>query len=427
MADELLEQAQLLQKAKQIQAQKTANVDPNQPGVQAIGSNGTPGQEPDWVDKIKSFASKIHQGMAQDMLKYNQENFNSATNPLQDSYEAASKVLGPISRVAAYPLQWGDRAEDLGVPGLDRGIPVPFTNDKKVTAKQIANLAGNTVGAELGARAVGFGGEKIYKSAFKKIDEKMLEKGKTPFSEVMRENGMPAGSMEKIKETAKNLKNEKMAERGAAYDKATDKAVTVDPDYPAPEAEAVLEKMRRDPNLREQADALQAHLDNYRKEGKVSLEQMSEWKSNLANSLPKSAYDGNGRPGPWAQQYKKALASDYRNAVVEGGDVAEAGMGQKIDKLNDEIGTLIEAEKPAKKQIGRENTHNAISSVDAPLLYLKFKAGLLKKAADIAKLTSARTYAGKGMVQAAPHLGPALRTNAIGNSINPWSNNGKEE
>lgn len=414
---------------RQVEAKRSAEApaDPNQPGVQAIGSNGTPGTnpEPDWVDKLKNYYDKTHEEMIAQQEKNNQANFGSNMNPIQNLIKKALPYVAPVSKVLSYPLQWGDRAEDLGVPGLQNGPHIPWTNNKKVTLKQMANLAGNTVGAELLARGVGVAGEGIYDSAFKKIDEKMLEKGKTPFSTVMKENGMPAGSMKKIDKVADELRTTKTAERAADYQTAADKGVTVDPDYPSPEAEAVIARMRRDPNLREQADALEEHLNNYRKEGKVPLDQMSEWKSNLANSLPKSAYDPKGKVGPWGEQYKKALASDYRNAIVEGGDVAEAGMGQRIDKTNDELGTLIESQKPAAKQISRENTTNNISSIDAPLLYLKLKAGLLKKAADMAKLTSVRTHAGKGMMSVAPSLGPALQTNALANTMNPWSQNGE--
>jgi len=166
--------------------------------------------------------------------------------------------------------------------------------------------------------------------------------------------------------------------------------------------------MRADPGLKPMADSLQETLDRYKAGGKVDIGTLSDWKTNLYNALPQAAYDANGRLSAPAKQFQKALASDFREAIVDAGNKAEKGLGDKIDSINDKWGSLIQADKPMTMQIRRGNTPNLITPVDAMLTGVGTMAthnpietlGLLaaKKAADASKTTFARTTAGKGLL-----------------------------
>ncbi len=247
-----------------------------------------------------------------------------------------------------------------------------------------------------GAESVG---KSAYKSGFKKIDEKLLEKGKAPLSDMMLEKGV-TGSTKEIGEAAKDVATKATAERAQLYDKADKLGVTVDMGFPLQNAEEHLLKMRKNPGQREMADKLGEFMDLYKKEGKAKLSDLSDWKSSLYNSLPESAFSPNGKLKGPAKQFEKALASDFKEAIVEAGNKAEPGMGNAIDKLNEQLGTVISAEKPIAQQVGRGNTVNLGTSVDAILAKVAPQALAVKKGADIAKTTYARTKAGKGLMNA---------------------------
>ncbi len=243
-------------------------------------------------------------------------------------------------------------------------------------------------------------GNSIYKSGFKKIDERLLEKGKTPLSDLLLENGAPTGTTAKIADKTDQMLKNLGAERDQLYKRAADKGVTVDLGFPLKNAEAEIARMRDNPGLAKQADALSELLDAYKKQGKVDIAKLSDWKSQLYDALPEAAYAG-GRPSNSAQAFKKALSQDFRQAIEDAGNRAESGLGDKIAANNDKMGTILSSEKPMDLQIRRGNTPNLGTSVDAILLGTGHGAALpIKKLADAAKTTYVRTKIGKGLIDA---------------------------
>ncbi len=242
-------------------------------------------------------------------------------------------------------------------------------------------------------------GKSMYKSGFKKIDERLAEKGKPKLSDLLLEEGAPTGTTKQIAEKTKAMAGDLAKERGDLYTRASEKGVSVDLGYPLEKAEAQLEKMRQDPGLRDLADQLSEKLQLYKKEGKVPIEKLSDWKSNIYNILPESAYGQHGVVKGPAKQFQKNLASDFRQAIIDAGNKAEDGLGDSIDKVNEKWSTLIGAEKPTAMQIRRGETPNMVTSVDA---ILSTHPGILatKKAADAAKTTYVRTKVGKGLMNA---------------------------
>lgn len=294
----------------------------------------------------------------------------------------------------------------LGVPE-GPGVEVPYVG--KVTARDVGGFATDVATDPMTALARGEkalnpvgqmtekAGENVYKSGFKKIDERLVEKGKSKLSDLLLEEGAPTGTTKQIAEKTKEMSSGLAKERKALYDKASEKGVTIDLGYPLENAEKHLEKMRQDPGLRDLADQLSEKLAVYKKEGKVPLDKLSDWKSNIYNMLPESAYGPHGVVKGPAKEFQKKLAKDFREAIVDGGNKAEAGLGDSIDQVNEKWSTLIGAEKPTAMQIRRGETPNLVTSVDA---ILSTHPGLLatKKAADAAKTTYLRTKLGKGLM-----------------------------
>lgn len=242
-------------------------------------------------------------------------------------------------------------------------------------------------------------GENVYKSGFKKIDERLIEKGKKPLSNLLLEEGAPTGTTKQIAEKTQAMSKDLAKQRDDLYKQASEKGVTIDLGFPLENAEKHLAKMRKDPGLRDLADQLEEKLAAYKQEGKVPISDLSDWKSNIYNILPESAYGQHGVVKGPAKQFLKKLASDFREAIIDAGNKAEEGLGSKIDNINEKWSTLIGAEKPTAMQIRRGETPNLVTSVDA---ILSTHPGLLatKKAADMAKTTYLRTKLGKGLINA---------------------------
>lgn len=232
MADDersqLVERVQLM---RQVQAKRDAQggaspQDPSQPPISAIGSNASPAaaqavdqaDNPDWVDQIKRFASKS-------------ANYKSTPQQIEGmpykSYEqmntgmpAAQGVIAPVAKAVSYPLQVGDRLADLGVEGGDKpAFSVPFTNDKKISYKDIENLLGNAAVPEVAGDAAAAAGPAIWKSGLKKIAQYGETVGKDPLS-VLKKYGFTGGYGDAV-DLFNNLKNKFQVEQPAAEEAAT--------------------------------------------------------------------------------------------------------------------------------------------------------------------------------------------------------------
>jgi hypothetical protein len=322
----------------------------------------------------------------------------------------------------------GEYLKRQGVPE-GPSVKVPFTDDMRVSARDVGGFIGDvasdpiTVVAQ-GAKALKpvstaaeAGGRALYKSGLKKVDEKLVEKGAKDISDVLLEEGGKVGTTKTLAKEAEAIGKKAAAERKVLYQKAADKGVTIDMGFPMANAEKQIEKMASDPGMRPMAEKLGELLQSYKNSGKVGIDALSEWKTNLYNSLPEVAYDVNGKVKGPANDFRKALASDFKNAIVEAGNTAEKGLGDKIDKLNETMQSVIESRKPLKMQVRRANTPNLISAVDAmiagggaaatsPAMAASILAA--KKAAQAASTTAGRTAIGKGLMTAGKSGAPDI-------------------
>lgn len=243
-------------------------------------------------------------------------------------------------------------------------------------------------------------GKSTYKSGFKKIDERLAEKGKTPFSDILLSEGAPTGTTKAISEKAGDIAERVSKERAGLYDKAnqTSGPVTLS-GITFPKAEQRIAKLRqsRFSSDKALADDLEKTMTEL-KSSPASLENLSSIKSDLYDKLPESAFSGGQVRGD-AKKFNKDLASDIRQTIIDQGNKSEPGLGSNIDNLNDKWSSLITAEKPTAMQIRRGETPNFGTSIDAMLLGTGHGAALpIKKAADLAKTTYARTNLGKGLM-----------------------------
>lgn len=304
--------------------------------------------------------------------------------------------------------------ERAGVPEGARVNLSPFEGDTSVrdavgfagdVALDPLTYAGGTGLLRKGLRPVGDAtesvGKKMYKSGFKKIDERLAEQGKKPVSDVLLEHGAPTGTTKKLSKKMQGVADESLKARDELYKKATDLGVTVDLRYPLKDVEELLATARTNPGTRKKVDELFDLLMEYKKEGKVDIQTLSDWKSSLYEALPPSAFGPDGKAKGIYAKFEKALASDFRKAIIDAGEKSEKGLGTKIDELNETLGTVISAKKPTKMQIRRGETPNIVTSVDAILAGVTNPGVIaLKKGADVGKTTYARTKVGKGLIKA---------------------------
>lgn len=324
-------------------------------------------------------------------------------------------VVGMNDVVNALGGQAPRSKEYMSRMGVPEGPKVPewVPGVGGTSARDAAGFVGDvatdplTVGAMVERKLLGplsegaeLAGKSTYKSGLKKIDERLIEKGKTPFSDIMLENGAPVGTTKTIAKKADELAADLATQRKGLYDQATQKGVTVDLGYPLEKTEALLAKMRDNPGLTDVADALEAKMLAYKKAGKVPIDKLSDWKSQFYDALPSSAFGPDGRVNGPAKQFMEAMSSDFRNLIEQAGNKAEKGLGDKIADVNDRWSSLIEARKPLDMQIRRGVTKNAISPLDAGLMVFHPGIEAAKKAAEIGNLTAARTAAGKGLMNA---------------------------
>lgn len=242
-------------------------------------------------------------------------------------------------------------------------------------------------------------GEAAYRSAFKKIDEKLAEKGGGSLSSALIEAGAPTGTSAQMAKKVDDMSNVMGKLRQGLYDKAAQKGVSIDTAFPLKRAEAVLENMRRDPGLRPAAEGLQELMDSYKGEGKVPIDLMSQWKTSLYDALPQAAFNGQGKLKGPAKQFKAALAADFREAIVGAGNKAEKGLGDSINAVNEKWGTLLNASGPLAGEAKSAGKLGAM--IDGAVLAAGgLKGAAVKKSYDLATSTYAKTKVGKALIEA---------------------------
>lgn len=320
---------------------------------------------------------------------------NAATGHAPKSSEYLGRLGVPEGPSIELPYFGKTSARDVG------GFLTDVVTDPTTAAAKVGKF--NPVG-----EAVESVGKKTYKSGLKKVDERLAEKGAKPISDVLLEAGK-TGTTKKLAKDAEAIGKEALAKRQEIYDVVKQSGQKIDVGGIAKRTKEKIAKMAEDPGLRSTAQRLQDMLDQYAAEGFVDIDKASDWKSNLYNALPESAYDAHGKlKGPVAQ-FQKTFANDFKNAIIEAGEKASPGLGKQIDTLNETMQSTISAKKPLAMQVRRAETPNYVTSVDAMLAAASgaasqdplTTAGILaaKKSADLAKTTWARTKAGKGLMR----------------------------
>lgn len=254
-------------------------------------------------------------------------------------------------------------------------------------------------------------GRRMYKSGLKKIDEKTAEKGAKDFSDVLLERGAPSGSTASIQKSSREISEKLKNERQALYDIASEGGAKVDMFKATEGADEIIAKMRNNPGTEDQAEALAEFVNRYRDRGVVDIQDASDWKSALYESLPANSFGPNGKLKGGAKKVEKALAKGFKNQIEKSADKVQPGLGKKISSVNEDWGSVIQAQKPLERQVARGTTPNYVTSVDAMIGGLgsfydpvaAMGALALKKGADLSKTTGARTMTGKGLLRASDY------------------------
>lgn len=342
-----------------------------------------------------------------------------ATLPVGGPMAKGASTAAKVGRAALIGGAYGAAAN----PGGEDLIDNPVENLK---ARAINMGIGSAGGAALEGA-----GNAMFKSGLKKIDAKVIEKGAKPFSEVALENGM-SGTTKQIANQAEKLLNDTKAARDGLYQKAAEVGAIFDPQRAFKEAlDEAVRMGEADPvGMGKISKDLQKKLTEYMEHGPVNAEQASEWKTNLYNSMPESAYNKFGKLKGPVQKIQKMAANGIKNEIEGAANSAAPGLGDAIADTNETMQTLLSARKPLQTQARNAKSINALTSVDAmlgtgaaaashdPLVTAGVMAA--KKAADISKTTAARTIGGRtlmgagGMTSFAPAASPWLMMNQGG-------------
>jgi hypothetical protein len=299
-----------------------------------------------------------------------------------------------------------DEGPNYQVPGLGHvslrdveGLALDIASDPLTAVTKLAKEApyiGKLINAP--GEAADTVGKWLYNSAFSSVDAKLAKKGVEPVSALMAERGV-TGTAKQVEQKATEIAGEMSNFRQSLYNKADQLGAKVDLANPniTKRTDGVIAAMKKDPGLAPQAAELEAMLQRYKNAGQVSLADASEFKTNLYNALPASAFDGFGKAKSTAMRFKAALASDLRQAIVDAGEQADKGLGDAIAKTNDKWGLLISAKKPLN-QMANSPGSGLGHMVDATLLGSgHVPAYLGKKATELATGTYARTKLGAAL------------------------------
>lgn len=288
----------------------------------------------------------------------------------------------------------GEKITARGAAGLAADIATdPLTAiGKAIKAapylKKLINMESKTGVANKAAEALG---EAVYKSAY--------PKGAEAAAEVMIKEGAPIGGAVKIAQNVEELSNSMGKLRQGLYDRATELGVTIDTAYPLRRTEALLKAMRRDPGLAPAVGELDDLLARYKSAGKVPIDVMSEWKTNLYDSLPASAFN-NGKLKGHSKAFKAALAADFRETIVKAGDAAELGLGRSIDEVNEKWGALLSATRPLEKATEATGGRLGLIIDGAVAATGGISGYAAKKGYDIATSPGVKTMVGRALMEA---------------------------
>lgn len=267
-----------------------------------------------------------------------------------------------------------DYAARMGVPEGPRINLSPLEGDTSV--RDIGGFVGDVVAdpLSLGSKAIkalrptgevlSQAGKSMYKSGLKNVDKIVVEKGKSPVSDILL-NERKTGSVEKLAKDASDINKKLLDERAKLYQQASDAGAVVDMTSAVSGARQKLAKLRENPGMREVADKLEAFLNKYEGEGFVDIQSVSDWKTALYDSLPQNAFGPNGKVKGPVKAFEKVLSRDFKGAIEKAADEVAPGLGKKISVANDKMATLITAKKPFATEIKKAVTPNYVTVMDA--------------------------------------------------------------
>jgi len=265
-------------------------------------------------------------------------------------------------------------------------------------------------------RALEGAGKSTYRSAFKKIDERTAESGAKKLADVLLEHGAPTGTTKKISGDINNISSGLLDKRSKLYKEGSDLGAKVDVESAMKDAIGETQRLKTTRGAEGLGQELEQNISSlFEKSGPkdmfgnsekiklppLSLQEASELKTRLYDTLPQNVFDRFGRVKGDAKKLTKLQARGLKEEIVKQANAVKPGLGDEIDKLNIDLGALMSSKQPLKMQIRRGETPNALTSVDAMLGALASPGALAtKKAADLSKTTYLRTKLGKGLMNA---------------------------
>lgn len=292
-------------------------------------------------------------------------------------------------------------------------------------------------------------GKKLYKSGFKKVDESLIEKGVKPLSDVMWERGRLTGGEVGLQEKAEKLAEYLQKDRKGLYEQADKLGATVDMEKASQKALGEAQRLQGIRGAKDVGESLEKYIQTYyqpaggsatefnpltlqRESVKLpplSIGEASQVKTRFWDSLPDSSFNKAGKIKKDAQKVNKLMGGGTADEIVKSANAVQSGLGDQINTINQDWGSIISAQKPIQREVRKANTRNAISSVDGmgagaaatnPVVGGSILAG--KKMADLFKLPYIRTKSGKA-IHNLGELGilDPLTRQAIINELGPQS------
>lgn len=270
-------------------------------------------------------------------------------------------------------------------------------------------------------------GESVYKQAVGKIDAKVASRAgldsATPVADALIANGAPVGSTSALAKKVDQIADTMGTARKTIYDDAKAKGIMADMGKAEfPEADKIITRLRDNPTTGPIADALQEMIDKFKSSGPVDLEKLSQWKTDLYNAVPDSAWTKGGASlRVPAQQFKKALSNDFKNLIVDSGNAGEKGMGDAIDAINSKWGPLLDAKDPMFKAAKSSGASGLGQQIDHTMLSLNhLPSYAVKKALDLATTSTGRTAIGKAIMKyGSTGFANATASRAIQGAVTP--------
>lgn len=332
----------------------------------------------------------------------------SSDKPI-DAKEQAMRGAEELKQaLMANPKSSSELMESRGVGEMGSvNLPLLGKTTGRGTVGFLADVATDPlsyVGAGQLGKQVSKGGKKLYQRAFKNVDlalEKM-GKGKNAFSNTLLRAGAPTGSMEDIAAFSDDLAEKLLNQKNQVLANVDATGKNVDLLSALEKYSDDLGKTIRGTNENAAQTALLAknNLDSqierlrYHKAQGVPLlaSEADAIKTSLYADLPESAFNTLTRTKA-GQKITKDIARITKETIEEA--------APEIKDINEPLGILLSGKKGMGKEVGKETTRNAVTSVDGALAWLDPQAALAKKAADISKSGWFNTTAGKLLMSGA--------------------------